>query len=397
MLRTLILLALFTQTVSAAEQTSPESEVVRGTVNVALGNKNGIVVLTDSMLSGPDGPHPNQPGKKLFRVDERTVCAMAGFYAGPAPITDLNTSTQAIISEYIRQSATQKPQTISERLQALATTFNLYLTTIANIQDTTPSLKPPSLNWYELQLIVAGYDLDERPKIGRIVLRTRVRRGYISSETDELSVISVEAKLEKKLNGMDDVAQDLLGHPELQPDDIVLQEYATSKSNSGGEDLTVDGMKKLAERLAFYTSKVHREVGGKNQVAVFQADHTLNIEQQMFPEPPRPLANFNLVVGFSDIGNFRNTWPQPSNVPVVCVRCEWQGTISTLDGIYLIGSSYTDSFVRYDGGLIELGDTKVTNTELVIGPDAKRDSEKVRRVISGYPWKKVSYENPRLN
>ncbi len=322
---------------------------------------------------------------------------MAGFYSGPASITELDTHTQAIISEYARQSATQKAQTISERLQVLADTFNLYLTTIANIQDATPRLKPPTLDWYELQLIVAGYDLDERPKIGRIVLRTRVRRGSISSETDELSVVSLEGKLEKKLNGMDDVAQTLLDHPELHSDDVALQEYGASKSNNGGEDLTVEQMKKLAERLAYYTSKAHPGVGGKNQVAVFQKDRALSVDQQPFPEPPRPLINFRLFLSFSGIGNISNFWPKFSGVSVVCVRCEWRDTMLELDGFYFIGSSFTNSFVRYDEGPVELGDTKVTNTELFIGPDAKRDTEKVQRVISGYPWKKASYQRPRLN
>ncbi len=68
MLRTLLLLALFSQAVAVADQTSSESEVVRGTVNVALGNKNGIVVLTDSMLSGARRASPGPSRKKAVQI-----------------------------------------------------------------------------------------------------------------------------------------------------------------------------------------------------------------------------------------------------------------------------------------------------------------------------------------
>ena len=52
--------------------------VIRGTLNAALANTNGIVVVTDSIQTS--GSHQlTDPGKKLFKVDQDTVCTIAGF------------------------------------------------------------------------------------------------------------------------------------------------------------------------------------------------------------------------------------------------------------------------------------------------------------------------------
>ena len=101
--------------VSSAQEARDDDFVVHGTVNIALGNKYGWVVLTDSMVTSGDHQLP-QPAQKLFRLDDETVCAIAGFGSASSPsVPDLNTSSAAIIYEYVRQSAGQQPQTILER------------------------------------------------------------------------------------------------------------------------------------------------------------------------------------------------------------------------------------------------------------------------------------------
>src|ERR1035437_9664398 len=44
-----------------------------GTVNVFLANKNGLVVVTDSLLG--NGIIPVGFGQKLFQVDDHTICS----------------------------------------------------------------------------------------------------------------------------------------------------------------------------------------------------------------------------------------------------------------------------------------------------------------------------------
>ena len=49
-----------------------------GTINIFLANRNGLVAVTDSRLSS-NGKAVAR-GQKLFKVDDHTICAVAGFY-----------------------------------------------------------------------------------------------------------------------------------------------------------------------------------------------------------------------------------------------------------------------------------------------------------------------------
>jgi hypothetical protein len=54
-----------------------------GTVNIILANPQGMIIMTDSMLSS-DGK-PEFYGEKLFRFDESTYLTLAGQYVEPGP------------------------------------------------------------------------------------------------------------------------------------------------------------------------------------------------------------------------------------------------------------------------------------------------------------------------
>jgi 20S proteasome alpha/beta subunit len=381
-------------------QNPKDDSVVRGTINVALGNENGLVVLTDSMASVGGVPRPDMPSQKLFKLDDRTVCAIAGFASAPAisahavspqaSLPDLNTSTSAIIHEYVRQSAMQPPQSITERLRTLAFLMSRHLSTIANVRDALGN--PTPLDSYRFQLIVAGYDTDDNPKIGKITLRMSNDRGNLTSEIEEAAILNIEKKLVVQLNGMPDVAQEILVHPESKPEDTAINQYAASFAENGGSTLTVDQMVELAKRLAYFTSKVHPQVGGPNQIAVFQRQRSVKIEQQKFPDPPKPLANFSLVVNshfsYSGIAIAKG-------VSAIFVRCSWIGMQRELDGNYFIGNDFSNSALMYDGGVVNLGDTnRVTNSVLIIGPHASPGDGTARRLMKAFAWSQVRYVPP---
>lgn len=373
--------------VSAREQDPSDESVVHGTINVALGNKNGLVVLTDSMLTA-GGHQLAKPGQKLFKLDDRTVCAIAGFVSANAPVSDLNASTSAIIHQYVMQSARQDPQSIVERLRVLAHLFNLHLAAIANVRDAVGNAT--RVDDYRFQLIVAGFDLDNKPKIGRITLRTKNDKGSLISEVEDGTISNVEEKLVWSLNGMPDVAAQLLLHPESGPKDVVLDQYAASVRASSGGSLTVEQIVELAKRLAFYTSKAHPEVGGPNQIAVLQASHAIRIEQQAFADPPKPLFQFGLVVnsGFSYSS-------VAFSAPVVFVRCNWAGMRQALDGYFFIGNTFTDSVLTYGGGTVNLGNTnQVTNSVLLVGPLVRPDDETLVRMSKAFSWSRILRDLP---
>lgn len=68
----------------AQEDINPKDQthITHGTVNVYLANKNGLVVVTDSKLSGD----PRVPfGQKLFKIDDHTICTIAGWFSDSGP------------------------------------------------------------------------------------------------------------------------------------------------------------------------------------------------------------------------------------------------------------------------------------------------------------------------
>jgi 20S proteasome alpha/beta subunit len=78
-----------------------ETKINRGTVNIALANANGIVLLTDSVQSHKEADvwHHLQPVQKLFRLDDKTVCSIAGFASEGGWIPpQLNTEVSGIIN-----------------------------------------------------------------------------------------------------------------------------------------------------------------------------------------------------------------------------------------------------------------------------------------------------------
>lgn len=81
--------------------------LLTGTVNIVLANPNGIVVVTDSNQTYKLGDELftyTLPGQKLFRIDERTVCTIAGFGSKPLPrFSQINSSAAGVLDSYVEQ------------------------------------------------------------------------------------------------------------------------------------------------------------------------------------------------------------------------------------------------------------------------------------------------------
>ncbi len=357
--------------------------VVHGTVNIALGNKNGIVVLTDSMQTrGVD--QLAEPGQKLFKLDDNTVCAVAGYLSAPTMMPEINSSTSAIIHEYIKESAGQPPQNIVEKLVALKYLLISSLSAIANLRDATGMLTP--IKDYRLQLIVAGYDLDGTAKIGRITFRTSEQTLF--SFMDDVSLDVMTEKLSLKLNGMTDVADELLRHPESHPEDAVLAQYAGSKQSNEGSSMTVDQLVQLAKRLAFYTSQAHREVGGPNQIAVLTGPHNVKLDQQMFQVPTSSPFHFGVMVD----SRFRgaNAIKFEPGVHELFVRCQWVGVRQELSGHLFIQNTFANSMLTYEGGRTNFGNSnQVINSVLVVAPLIRPDDETLKGLATAFKWLRI--------
>jgi len=111
---------------TAAAQTK-NGGVSRGTINIILANQNGIVALTDSMVTSNGRQLPELPFQKLYTLDDHTVCTIAGFLAAPAGAADIYIDAGALIREYSRQLSNNPQQTIREKLTSLGFLFSFNL------------------------------------------------------------------------------------------------------------------------------------------------------------------------------------------------------------------------------------------------------------------------------
>jgi len=73
-----------------AQPVPAKNEPAHGTVTVVLANQHGLVAVTDSRLSNRGIPLGS--GKKLFQIDDHTICTVAGWFGVPGPTTASETT-----------------------------------------------------------------------------------------------------------------------------------------------------------------------------------------------------------------------------------------------------------------------------------------------------------------
>jgi 20S proteasome alpha/beta subunit len=170
LVRTIVLLCCLGSAAALYAQDIPEAS--HGTVNIALANANGIVLLTDSVQSfhRNDGWHFHQPVQKLFRLDNKTVCSIAGFASETGWIPpELNTDVTGIMADF-KDQLTQKPvPELEAKLRGIAYLVSFYIEVVANRYEVAFGSGTP-IGAYEFEVIVAGYDVDGKPKVEKLVI-----------------------------------------------------------------------------------------------------------------------------------------------------------------------------------------------------------------------------------
>jgi hypothetical protein len=127
------------------------------TVNIVLANPQGIVVVTDSMLS------PNrfraQRGQKLFQIDDRTICTVAGWYSSSGPTIDgVHYPSFTAVSNTIRWFTANNPGmaalSIQRKLEVLASVVRFGLETMSSVDAATGG----SISLQPSQITLSGFD-----------------------------------------------------------------------------------------------------------------------------------------------------------------------------------------------------------------------------------------------
>lgn len=160
-----VTLFLFSLTADmSAQRVESERLQSHGTINIFLANKNGLVAVTDSMLTRSNGTHPSKPAQKLFQLDDRTICTIAGAYFSPGPENDLDLRVSEIIWNFARELKVKPVGRLDQKLSALAFSLQMHLriNSLANV------IHQSYLEPEPLRLTVAGYDEDGLLKIAEV-------------------------------------------------------------------------------------------------------------------------------------------------------------------------------------------------------------------------------------
>ena len=141
----LITATLITVALADDVKAIPGPSYAHGTINVVLANQNGAIVETDSRLSF--NGRPVGKGQKLFKLDDNTVCAIAGFYTLPFPVFAGNyspapSSVPAMIDEYLQDRKGNIGKTLAERMESLIEIFSFDMAFTTSVAASKMSFEP---------------------------------------------------------------------------------------------------------------------------------------------------------------------------------------------------------------------------------------------------------------
>ena len=426
----ILLTALLVATATEAQNTQPGFNIERshGTVNVILANGDSLVAVTDSMLTF--GTHHAPEGIKLYKVDDKTICTVAGFYSesGPSESNSLALLLPQAMNDAIGSEGGSH-QPFSQRVAALARIVDFELT--AHLQALVASNVPVDLSspTFIVELTVAGYDEDNSLELAEITLAPTIGPDGVSfisvkrprgPETPRCE-LTAEPKMEFGFPGPSNfigtsvlvykvgkslfcdiagkpiVAEHMLNRPYLYPHDTVMQMY--SQAMDANRALSSDELRELAIYLEKQTADEEGrngsfEVGGPVIIAMLSGG-------AMIEEPPPAAAHDtgsalrawnvreyrrNCAPGSQQYGIKRVT-PE-SQIQVIMSNCN-----QFIDGIFH-DSIFINSRLKYAGTLpLLFADSNViTGSTLELGPAVNLQRPDVVKLICSFKWQAV-YRN----
>lgn len=360
-----------------------------GTVNIVLANPQGIVVVTDSLLSSPN--HPPSKGQKLFRIDDHTICTVAGWYSSAGPTIDgVHYPAFTAVSNIIRWFTAANPSLaslpIDEKIRVLARVVRFGLETMAAVDKASGG----ALSEQQSQITLSGFD-SGRLKIAQIALVPRPGDWGATYEEQNATVRVVNDALIYAVAGIPAVAAPILEHPNSpRPPDAILQMYADEMAKDGGKSLTLEEMEQVAKLLEFRTAgRFPDVVGGLPEVAVIK-DGKAEVVDSPFDsdhEPAPAPAVMNRFTGphFNGSGGYGMVIAGPEAEFVEDGR--FVNMKQPLDHIFFFRTSFDHCVLYYSGtpNFIFDKSNTVVDSKLVLDSVVAIDSPGVKRIRSDFP------------
>lgn len=385
--------------IGSALHAQDQGKIIRGTINEAFANGNGFVILTDSMETYADASgeeHYIPTGKKLFRIDDKTVCAIAGFASERfPPALRFDTDIAGILTDYREQLVERPIPQFEAKLRSLAFLVGFYINTSAKVADVAEGPLASGQD-YTFELILAGYDVDGTAKLGKVVLTETIRQeaggGKFWTPNYAGTVESVSGPFVHLVSGYRDVADRVLESPRSFASSAAAQRYAESRQADGGASLSIAEMEALANYIAKKTAQLHPEVGGPNQIAILSDGGIVNVDAPDFPRPRRPLR-FSVIEG----GRFHEppaSVQKGARLVMLLIGLTVDGVKGMeLNGLFFYGCEIRDSILIYNGGVTSLdpsGKNKVIDSWLLSFPTEVTDSAsraELRTLRKSFAWR----------
>jgi len=399
------LIVVTNQTCAAKKNSAP---VLRGTINLILANDQGMVAITDSMVTDerPDGhggfiyQQRPEPGEKLFQIDDRTVCTIAGFASAATPTLPEFVNSASEMMQRFKQRLNQQSQrnaqlTVKDKLRMLEGIFTLYIEGVANLRGDDRN--------YSFELLIAGYDPDGKPKIGGLVLKTISEASPTGSpmratRTDQLFVSPVVGRnLAWLVAGIPNHATEILQHADAWAADAAVQAYVNSMKS--GKPLTIEQMKELGISLKEHTARAEPMVGGPSQIAILANGRVQQpLEHPSFAPVATANVRFDIFAGASLSGGGRGSTAIVVFLPppklTLFFKNSFSHTTQPLDDGYFSGNHFEDCWLRYRSGTLQFDDSnQVVNSDLIIGPKLDRNSPTVKHLMKDFKWRHISFED----
>jgi hypothetical protein len=405
----------------------------RGTLITAMGNKQGIVVMTDSRASVLDAngrfvPAPDHPLQKLIKYNKQMVCAAAGLWLEPARkkselqkniLPRLDIQALGIVQTYRDEVlAKDMHQSMSDTLVGLSAAIRGRFGIQADLNDYLGHSSEEIADIYRLQLILAGIDTDGEPKIGRVEIGIRRERGFdgqphwtaheigpqdekglppncsgLTAVKDELVICSA---------GIDGIEKKMRAHPEQFTQASIMRDFISARDRDHGASLSLDYFKKLGHLFKLETVYSGEErVGDTDQIATIRRESDLELDIPKGLQPIKNQAPFN--VWICKPGTYIRGMAAGvgivSDVPIIFESCTFITMDLILDGNVYMHCTFRDSKLSYwgsDSTLFEDDNTVEGNSFLRRGPTSCRHPEVAEKLAKRFDFEHggTAYNGP---
>jgi len=336
----------------------------RGTVNIVLANRSGLVAVTDSYqtLQREDGRYAGTIlGQKLFVLDQTTVCTIAGFASAPLrKFPEFMNSAAEIVEEFVEETRARHGLTFHQKLMTLVYLFQRDLELMGNLGD----IHAQGLaDVYGLELILAGYDLDGVPKLSKFAFRGDLSPSgvFVPTLTQVSERVAGQGLIHETAGIGASAVENILAHPGQLGDEPGIAQYARSPDR--GATLNPAELERLGRALASHSALVSRVyvvhpflpgrgfvdvmqlVGGPQQVASVFGGKVESVVQPTFAERPARTKRFHIWQDMTFDGNGVQGivlfYVMPADLIAVHIRGELRNGTVVLDNGYYSGVKFS--------------------------------------------------------